>query len=188
MACSSSSNGRNVSSADGFRRTTKTMKNFWKRIGSYWEDAVANNTLPDQSEEEEWSVWLVKPNQMFKHHSLLIESTDKGGSFTIELLVNVETKEVVPESRPLDRNDPRYSDLLTFNHLGNITTSAESLFRKAMDCLENFGPYDEITNNCQGYCQVYNYCMCAHRTYDYYNIYDLFAVIGKSLWIEDWTD
>ena len=155
MAYSSSSDGRHVSSAVGFRRTQNTMKGFFEQIRRFWADAVANDKLPDPSEEEEWSVWLVKPNQMFKHHSLLIESTERGGSFTVELVVNVNTNQVMPRSRPFDRNDPRYSNLLTFNHLGNITTSAISLFQTALDCLENFGTYNEITNNCQGYCQVY---------------------------------
>ena len=154
MAYSSSSDGRHVSSAVGFRRTPNTQQDFFEQIRSYWAQAVSNDELPEPGEEEEWSVWLVKPNQMFKHHSLLIESTERGGSFTIELVVNVDTNQVMPRSRPLDMNDPRYSHLLTFERLGNITTSAISLFQTALNRLENFGTYNEITNNCQGYCQV----------------------------------
>ena len=154
MAYSSSSDGRHVSLAVGFRRTQNTLQDFFEQIRSYWADAVADETLPEPSEEEEWSVWLVKPNQMFKHHSLVIKSTQRGGSFTIELVVNVDTNQVMPMSRPFDMNDPRYRNL-TFNHLGNITRSAFSLFQTAVDRLEKFGTYNHYTNNCQEYCQVY---------------------------------
>ena len=154
MAYSSSSDCGRVTSAVGFRRTPNTQQDFFGQIRSYWIHAVTNDKLPEPGEEEEWSVWLVKPNKMFKHHSLVIESTVRGGSFTIELLVNVDTNQVMPKSRPFNMNDPRYSHLLTFERLGNITRSAISLFQTALDRLEKFGTYNEITNNCQGYCKV----------------------------------
>ena len=138
--------------AVGFRRGQENFADFLEYVNQYWENAVQDEVLPEPSEEEDWKVWLVKPSSWFKHHSLVFESIDLGGSFTVELVVDMSTNTVTPMSRLFDRNE--YSQL-NYTHLGNVTsTTANSLFATALDCLEKFGDYSQVSNNCQDFCKV----------------------------------
>ena len=67
---------------------------FVEYVSQYWSDAVRDEELPEPDEEEEWKVWLVKPSSWFKHHSLVFESIEMGGSFTVELVVDESTNAV----------------------------------------------------------------------------------------------
>ena len=146
MAGTCSGCSRGPSYAPGFKRTKESMKQFGNDVDSYWH----KSGLPELSKVSTWKIWHVKPSQWFDHHSLLIQSVETGVSFTIELVAFIG-EGVKPRSRCFD---PSEHHDLKYELLGEVTFAAQTLFRKALECLENFGDYNLMCNNCQNYCQV----------------------------------
>ena len=143
--------GCNLPHAAGFRRTREAMERFEETVRTYW----SQEHLPARTETVTWRVYLVRPSKWFYHHSLLVQSAESGYSFTIELVVDVESRSVVPTSRLFDPSDYPQLD---YTRLGEVTTSAKALFGKALKCLERFGDYYYYTHNCQDYCKVCYLC------------------------------
>ena len=125
------------------------MCDFMELVHSYWSEA----NFPSLQKQSEWRVRLLKPSKWFKHHSLLFKNTETGECFTIELVINSTTDSVVPFTRRFDMSSESHGHLKAVD-LGTVTSSAAQLFNKALKCLQDFGNYHRITNNCQAFCQV----------------------------------
>lgn len=123
------------------------MCDFMELVHSYWSEA----DFPSLQKLSKWRVHLLKPSQWFKHHSLLVENTDMGECFTIELVISRTA--VVPFTRRFDMSAESHSHLEAVD-LGTVQSSAVQLFNMALKCLQDFGDYHRITNNCQSFCQV----------------------------------
>ena len=135
-----------------FQGGKENIEEVIKQIIEFWADGIKQNKLPLPDKKVDWNLWLVKPNAWFKHHSLVFESIEFKGSFTVGLLVD-NTNSVVPNSEPFDEK-LLYSKE-HYKLLGVIkSTTANSLYKTALDCLKTFGNYNEVTNNCQDYCKV----------------------------------
>ena len=145
LDCCSGCN-QEIRRAAGFRQTRETTERFERNVERFWSQEL----LPARTETVTWSVYLVRPSEMFRHHSLLV-SDESGRSFTIELVVDVESRSVVPISRSFD---PSNYPQLDYTCLGEVTTTAKALFRKALNCLERLGDYHYMNNNCQDFCKV----------------------------------
>lgn len=129
----------------GFTITEESVHDFRELVRSYWSKA----NLPRYNEPSLWKVYLLTPSQWFKHHSLLIENTDTRACFTIELGFG-ETS-VIPVSRRIDSK--HYQHLVKVD-LGTVSSTATQLFVTALECLQDFGDYQKIVNNCQLFCKV----------------------------------
>lgn len=137
-------------SCEGFKVTGKNVAEFGKAVKTYWWINMERHGLPDPTTEARWRVWRLKPcEQLMQHHSLLMESVEYGGSFTLELK-NGPEKSVILATRPNVEN----KNLCTF---GEITASALFIFVKALECFGKFGEYHYISNNCRTYCKVYEF-------------------------------
>ena len=141
-------------SATGFRMNRPGYSEFIEEVQRYWTNAMSDGKLPDPHEVERWTVWLAKQEASFGHHSLILQSTSRDGFFTMELIVEVgfSSGVVKPRSRQFDPGNPPCA--LKTTNIGSITCTALDFFKRALRCLENFGDYNEATNNCQHYCKV----------------------------------
>ena len=136
-----------VWSTTGFKCTEQDTLNFMEMVHSYW----SQYSYPALRKQTEWKLFLLKPSQWFKHHSILVQSAETEEYFTIEL--NVSDGGVVPVSRRFDPSTESHSHLGATT-LGEIHSSAVDLFDAALQCLKEFGQYHEVANNCQDYCKV----------------------------------
>ena len=142
-------------SATGFRMDRPGYREFMEHVQRYWTNAMSDGELPDPLKVERWTVRLAKPERLFQHHSLILQSTSRGGFFTMELFVvevGFSSKVVKPKSRQFDPENPPCA--LETTNIGSITCTALDFFKRALRCLENFGDYNKATNNCQHYCKV----------------------------------
>ena len=97
-------------------------------------------------------VYLLKPEGMWVHHSLLFYTGRK--LFVIHLLKfsDKQGKEYATLSiNPFDPKEPKYQQLHA-SELGTITKSIQGLFKTAQETLKTMGPYNAVLNNCQDYC------------------------------------
>ena len=131
------------------------MLEFMELVHSYWSEA----NLPSLHKRSEWKVQLLKPSKWFKHHSLLVESIETGECFTIELVVSKTS--VTPFTRQFAVGSESHSHLETVD-LGRVSLPASQLFNMALNCLQDFGSYHKVTNNCQAFCQVRTASACLH--------------------------
>lgn len=134
-------------SATGFKCTEQDTLDFMEMVHSYWN----HYSYPALQKYTVWKLYLLKPSQWFKHHSILVQSAETEEHFTIELIISHDG--VTPFSRHFDPSTESHSHLETTT-LGEIHSSAVELFHTALHCLKEFGPYHEVTNNCQDYCKV----------------------------------
>ena len=139
--------------AAGFKCTEQDVADFMEMVYSYWN----KHQYPALRKQTTWKIQLLKPSRWFKHHSILVQSAETGEHFTIELFVSVGTgaqhTHVIPRSRHFDPSTEKYAHLEATD-LGEVHSSAVNLFDTALQCLKEFGQYDQYTNNCQDYCQV----------------------------------
>ncbi len=143
QGCSSGS--EDIWQAVGFTQSEESVLQFMEKVYSYWRQ----HNYPNMHRETRWRVQLAKPATWFKHHSILVQSAETEEYFTLELVITRQG--VVPETRSFDLSR---HDHLNFTDLGEVTMSAVQLFDKALKCIEEFGNYDIMTNNCQDFCQV----------------------------------
>ena len=121
--------------------------------------------------ESKWEVYLVKPDEMFKHHSLLFYNlTDSNTSFIVELVKerdpdsSHERYRTKPQCRQTDFSKLRYSKL-NFVTLGEVSFAGKDIWNFAVDIWKNMGAYHFVLNNCQDYCK--SLCKAIHCEQSY---------------------
>lgn len=119
-----------------------------------WEATLQQETgLDDIDTPVTLTVYLLKPEGLWKHHSLLFYMEKK--FFIIHLLKfpDEQGKEYATSVfiKSFDWDAPEHSHLLA-SELGTTNTSIRDLFEKAQGVLAAMGRYNAILNNCQDYC------------------------------------
>ena len=97
------------------------------------------------NEEAAWSVSILKPSKLFRHHSVLFESLE-GDTFCVALFVENEEVELI--CRNVDLSDHKYHNF-TRERLGTTRKSAMNILETAAVVLQQLGDYDYVRNNCQ---------------------------------------
>lgn len=106
-----------------------------------------------QDEETEWEVSVLKCNEMFKHTSVLFESSTSENPVCLELLVDAKIDEVMLRGQTIDLTLSKYKDLVK-DYRGKVRMSASKLVQTAKRTLENFGDYQYALNNCQDFSEA----------------------------------
>ena len=131
-----------------FKLTQENWSEFiTDKVDKYWNSYA----FPEQDNKVTWTVYIAKPqSRWFKHHSIVMEYGPTGNAFTIELKVDLCSRNTFPDSKYF-----RYSQL-NKTKIGDCYKSAKQMFFCALKHLDEFGTYQGAVRNCQNYCKVRN--------------------------------
>ena len=145
--CAACSSGV-TTKARRFKPTDDAVRSYYTQVQTEW----AKLTLPGESEKVQWTVYKLSPPGIFEHYSLFFVCEDKpynNNGFTFELIVTGEQKYVVTPKTIVRQKKTGTSKL------GVISFSARAIIKRGLQCLAEFGDYDEATNNCQHFCSKF---------------------------------
>ena len=157
--CASSSSSSSCGTvAAVYRPQLDTINDFTMKVLSFWDDPSHN--FPQFTEDKEkWEIALMKPDGIFKHHSILVESPSTGERFKLELRkMTVTDKDneteryyVIPDCCYIDTDKFRKHEKLPLGTTKEMT--GIKLIVIALECIQELGKYNIFSNNCQHYCQ-----------------------------------
>ena len=96
-----------------------------------------------------WGVYVLKPDQLFKHHSLLFCCKGAEFNFIVELLKDEAKKGNYYASIRAHIIDLSKYPQLTREELGDVQMKIQDIISQAWATLTTMGCYSAIVNNCQ---------------------------------------
>ena len=131
----------------GFQHTWEASQRHFENVNNQW----VKYDLPPLNGTVRWRVYELS-SEIMDHFSLYFEceSSQYRQSPGFCIWLKIASRGVVVPIANVYRVDPTWKE--DFPCLGTITSSAKEIMNVNLECLEEFGDYHYLSNNCIHYC------------------------------------